>query len=79
MGASELAQELSRAALDFRAGATPEKLTHVEMLARAAAAHVRRAGQDTVDHIVLNSMLSLIAADISHIRKVLDAEGWVWL
>jgi hypothetical protein len=58
MTSAELARHLSDAALAYRAHRNDQTLAQLESLARDAAAHVRRVGEGTVDHIVLSSVLS---------------------
>jgi hypothetical protein len=48
-------------------------------LARDAAAHVRRVGGGTVDHIVLSSVLKWIVADVPSVEQALHEAGWRWL
>lgn len=79
MTATELAQQLSDAALAYRASPKEGNLSRVESLAREAAAHVARIGEGTVDHIILSSVLKLIAAEVPSVAKVLQQGGWHWL
>lgn len=76
---TELARHLSDAALAYRASRDDATLAHLESLARAAAAHVSRVGEGSVDHIVLSSVLKLIAADVPPVAQVLQQAGWRWL
>lgn len=76
---TELARQLSDAALAYRASRDDAVLTRLESLAREAAAHVSRVGEGTVDHIVLSSVLKLIAADVPLVAQVLQQAGWRWL
>lgn len=79
MTSTELARCLSDAALAYRAARDDKTLADLEVLAREAAAQVRRAGDGTVDHIVLSSVLKLIVADVASVDHVLKQAGWRWL
>lgn len=79
MSASDLARALSSAAWAHRASESSESLQQLEALCREAVAHVRRSGYGTVDHIVLNSTLKLIATSTPAIKKLLEDDGWRWL
>lgn len=79
MTSTELARCLSDAALAYRAARDDKTLADLEALAREAAAHVRRAGDGTVDHIVLSSVLKLIVPDVPSVEGVLKDAGWRWL
>ena len=79
MTSTYLARHLSDAALAYRSSRDGEALTHLESLAREAAAHVHRVGEGTVDHIVLSSILKLIVADAPSLGQVLQQAGWRWL
>lgn len=76
MTSTELARTLSDAALAYRASRDDRSLAQLESLARDAAAHVRRIGRGTVDHIVLASVLKLIADDVPSVQEVLQKDGW---
>lgn len=76
---TELARQLSDAALAYRASHADEALARLESLAREATAHVGRVGEGTVDHIVLSSVLKLIAPDVPSVAQVLHEAGWRWL
>jgi hypothetical protein len=75
---TELAKRLSDAALAYRAKADPDGFALLQSLAGEAAAHVRRVGHGTVDHIVLSSVLKLIVVDVSAVDEVLQHAGWKW-
>jgi hypothetical protein len=77
--ATELAQQLSDAALAYRASLDEGLLSRVESLARDAATHVGRMGEGTVDHIILSSVLKLIVVDMPSVAQVLQQAGWRWL
>lgn len=79
MTSTELARRLFDAAIAYRATHDDQTLAQLESLARAAAAHVRRVGEGTVDHIVLSSILKLIVADVASVRQALQETGWHWL
>lgn len=79
MTSTELARCLSDAALVYRAARDDKTLAELEALAREAAAHVRRVGNGTVDHIVLSSVLKLIIAEVPSVDHVLKQSGWRWL
>jgi hypothetical protein len=53
-------------------------LLELESLAEAAAARVRRAGEGTVDHIVLSSILRLLVLEVPRLELVLAKAGWIW-
>lgn len=79
MTSTELARHLSNAALAYRTSRDDQALAQLESLARDAAAHVRRVGEGTVDHIVLSSILKLIASDVPSVEQALQQAGWRWL
>jgi hypothetical protein len=79
MTATELTRRLSDAALTYRTTRDDQALAQLHSLARVAAAHVRRAGEGTVDHIVLSSILKLIASEAPSVGQVLQQAGWHWL
>jgi hypothetical protein len=79
MTSTEFARLLSDAALAHRASGEDRTLAKLESLARDAAAHVRRVGEGTVDHIVLSSILKLIVPDVPSLEQVLQQAGWRWL
>jgi hypothetical protein len=76
LSSTELARELSNAALQFCSQG--QDLSNLERLVRKAAAHVRGSGLRTVDHIVLSGTLSTISRDIPFIVSILEEEGWQW-
>lgn len=78
MTSTQMARYLSGAALRFRATGSGAALLELESLARSAAIHVRRAGQGTVDHIVLSGALRLIVVDVPGLEPVLRESGWAW-
>jgi hypothetical protein len=53
-------------------------LLKLEALAEAAAARVHRAGEGTVDHIVLSNILRLIVVEVPDLELVLAKAGWIW-
>jgi hypothetical protein len=73
-----LARQLSEAAVAYRARHDPDALLELESLAEAAAARVRRAGEGTVDHIVLSSILRLLVLEVPRLELVLAKAGWIW-
>jgi hypothetical protein len=60
MTSTQMARRLTEAALRYRETGSDAALLELEALARSAAVHVRRAGQGTVDHIVLSGTLRLL-------------------
>jgi len=78
MTSTELARELSIAALQCHSVANEQSLSILERLVRNAAAHVRRRGVSTVDHIVLSATLRTISRDIPSVASILQDEGWQW-
>jgi hypothetical protein len=78
MTSTELARRLSDAAIAYRTSADEQVLIELESLASAAILHVAHAGEGTVDHIVLSSVLKLIAADVPSVAHTLEQEGWRW-
>ncbi|HEX2882793.1 MAG TPA: hypothetical protein VHO25_24910, partial [Polyangiaceae bacterium] len=78
MTSTELARRLSDAVLAFRTSRDQNSLEQLELLARDAAAHVRRFGHGTVDHIVLSAVLRLIVDEVPSVDAVLRTEGWRW-
>jgi hypothetical protein len=79
MTSTQMARCLSEAALRYRETGSGAALLELESLARSAAVHVRRAGQGTVDHIVLSGTLRLIVVDVPGLEAVLRESGWSWL
>ncbi|MGQ0506809.1 MAG: hypothetical protein ACT4TC_15975 [Myxococcaceae bacterium] len=79
MTSTELARKLSDAALKVGASRDPQALAELEALARDATAHVRRVGDGSVDHIVLNSMLKPLVDEFSSLDAVLLLAGWRWI
>jgi hypothetical protein len=79
MTSTELARHLSDAASSYRASGDGLSLAQLESLTRDAVAHVHRVGEGTVDHIVLASVLTVIASDVPSVAQVLREEGWHWL
>jgi hypothetical protein len=79
MTSTQLARRLSEAALRYRETGSGAALLELEALARSAVVHVRRAGQGTVDHIVLSGTLRRIVADVPALEPALVESGWSWL
>jgi hypothetical protein len=78
MRASELAQRLSDTAFVYETTRSKDSLRQLESLTREAAAHVRRIGEGSVDHIILSSVLQLIVVKVVGLRDVLQKAGWRW-
>ncbi len=78
VASTELAHGLANAAFTYRSSLSEKDLAKLGVLVRVAAAHIRRVGEGTVDHIVLSAELRRISLEIPSVLNVLQEAEWQW-